>query len=183
MTFRSLDTVGSDQANKLLLVSSIAIARVIGSCLLVWHCVLHFCWFPWDQRGTALAVQWLRLHPACAAGVSLIPSLGTKIPHASQHSQKIKKKKKIEPIWLLIHYYLKAFLLHSTGVCGASLNYCVAQLVKNLPVMRETWVRSLGREDPWRRNGNPLQYSCLENARDRGAWWAPVQGSQELDTT
>ena len=53
-------------------------------------------------------------------------------------------------------------------------NYCVAQLVKNLPVMRETWVRSLGREDPWRRNGNPLQYSCLENARDRGAWWAAV---------
>ena len=25
-------------------------------------------------------------------------------------------------------------------------------------------------------NGNPLQYSCLENPRDRGAWWAIVQG-------
>ena len=24
----------------------------------------------------------------------------------------------------------------------------------------------------WRRNGNPLQYSCLENPRDGGAWWA-----------
>ena len=23
-------------------------------------------------------------------------------------------------------------------------------------------------------NGNPLQYSCLENPRDRGAWWATV---------
>ena len=23
-------------------------------------------------------------------------------------------------------------------------------------------------------NGNPLQYSCLENPRDRGAWWAAV---------
>ena len=23
-------------------------------------------------------------------------------------------------------------------------------------------------------NGNPLQYSCLENPRDRGAWWASV---------
>ena len=22
--------------------------------------------------------------------------------------------------------------------------------------------------------GNPLQYSCLENSMDRGAWWAPV---------
>ena len=25
-------------------------------------------------------------------------------------------------------------------------------------------------------NGNPLQYSCLENSMDRGAWWAPVHG-------
>ena len=25
-------------------------------------------------------------------------------------------------------------------------------------------------------NGNPLQYSCLENPMDRGAWWAPVHG-------
>ena len=28
---------------------------------------------------------------------------------------------------------------------------------------------------PWRRHGNPLQYSCLENPMDRGAWWATVQ--------
>ena len=28
-------------------------------------------------------------------------------------------------------------------------------------------------------NGNPLQYSCLGNPMDRGAWWATVQGSQE----
>ena len=32
-------------------------------------------------------------------------------------------------------------------------------------------------------NGNPLQYSCLENPTDRGAWWAPVQGVAESDTT
>ena len=25
-------------------------------------------------------------------------------------------------------------------------------------------------------NGNPLQYSCLENPMDRGAWWARVHG-------
>ena len=25
-------------------------------------------------------------------------------------------------------------------------------------------------------NGNLLQYSCLENSMDRGAWWATVQG-------
>ena len=32
-------------------------------------------------------------------------------------------------------------------------------------------------------NGNPLQYSCLEKALDRGAWWAAVHGVTELDTT
>ena len=32
-------------------------------------------------------------------------------------------------------------------------------------------------------NGNPLQYSCLENSMDRGAWRATVHGVTELDTT
>ena len=31
-------------------------------------------------------------------------------------------------------------------------------------------------------NGNPLQYSCLGNPMDRGAWWAPL-GGKELDMT
>ena len=43
--------------------------------------------------------------------------------------------------------------------------------------MQETWVWSLGVEDsPGEGNGNPLQYSCLENPMDRGAWWATVHG-------
>ena len=33
-------------------------------------------------------------------------------------------------------------------------------------------------------NGNPLQYSCLGNPMDRGAWWVTVHGvTKELDTT
>ena len=31
-------------------------------------------------------------------------------------------------------------------------------------------------------NGNPLQYSCLENPRDRGAWWATVYGVAQSRT-
>ena len=94
----------------------------------------------------------------------------------------------------------------------------MAQKVKNLPAMQETWVQSLGQKDllekematdssilawriPWtvelgglqsigsqrvgydprdlaahmhdmkrEGNGTPLQYSCLENPMDRGAW-------------
>ena len=32
-------------------------------------------------------------------------------------------------------------------------------------------------------NGNPPQYSCLGNVMDRGAWWATVHGTAELDMT
>ena len=53
----------------------------------------------------------------------------------------------------------------------------MAQTLKRLPAMWETRVRSLGREDsPGEGNGNPLQYSCLENPMDGGAWWATVHG-------
>ena len=53
----------------------------------------------------------------------------------------------------------------------------MAQTVKNLPMVWETRVRSLGREDPLEKgNGNPPQYSCLENPMDRGDWWATVHG-------
>ena len=46
----------------------------------------------------------------------------------------------------------------------------VAQRVKHLPAMRETWVQSLGQEvSPGEGNGNPFQYPCLENPMDRGA--------------
>ena len=31
-------------------------------------------------------------------------------------------------------------------------------------------------------NGSPLQYSCLENPRDRGAWWAAVYGVAQSRT-
>ena len=57
-------------------------------------------------------------------------------------------------------------------------------MVKNLPVIQETGVGSLGSEDsPGGGNGNPLQYSCLENPMDRGAWWAIVHGVTESDMT
>ena len=43
----------------------------------------------------------------------------------------------------------------------------MAQLVKNPPAMRETWVQSMGWEDsPEEEKGYPLQYSGLENSID-----------------
>ena len=58
-------------------------------------------------------------------------------------------------------------------------------MVKNLPAsagdIGDTgfipgWERSPGGE-----NGNPLQYSCLENPADRGGWWATVHGVTKSD--
>ena len=45
-------------------------------------------------------------------------------------------------------------------------------MVKSLPLMPEAWVWYLS----WGGNGNPLQYSCLENPMDREfriTWWVP----------
>ena len=56
-------------------------------------------------------------------------------------------------------------------------------MVKNLPANARD-IRGAGLIPGWGRapgggHGNPLQYSCLENPMDRGAWW----GCKKLDTT
>ena len=42
---------------------------------------------------------------------------------------------------------------------------------------------SVSGRSPGEGDGNPLQYSYLENSTDRGAWWATVHGVTELDMT
>ena len=50
-------------------------------------------------------------------------------------------------------------------------------VVKNLPANSGEAGSIPGLErGPGAENGNPLQYSCLGNPVDRGAWWATVQG-------
>ena len=74
----------------------------------------------------------------------------------------------------------KAFI-SAIEVNRASL---VAQLVKNLPAMQETWgsIPGSGRS-PGEGNGYSLQYSCLENYRQRSLAGYSSWGSKELDTT
>ena len=59
----------------------------------------------------------------------------------------------------------------------------VALVVKNLPTSAGdagdmSSILGLGRS-PGEENGNPIQYSCLENSMDREAWRATVQGDSE----
>ena len=59
----------------------------------------------------------------------------------------------------------------------------MARMVKNLPAMQKTWVQSLGWEDPLE-EGNPLQYSCLENPHgQRSLVGYSPWGHKESDTT
>ena len=58
----------------------------------------------------------------------------------------------------------------------------MALVVKNLPASVGD-VKDLGSiprsgRTPGEGNGNPLQYSCLENPIDRGAWWVKSIGSR-----
>ena len=62
----------------------------------------------------------------------------------------------------------------------------VALVVKNLPDIAGDR-RDMGSipgsgRSPGGGHGNPLQYSCLENPMDRGAWWVPVHGVTKNQT-
>ena len=75
-------------------------------------------------------------------------------------------------------FHLSLGLPTSTAFPWASL---VVQMVNRLPVMRETWVRSLGWEDPLEKE--MVAYSStLENSMDGGAWWATLHGVAKSQT-
>ena len=61
----------------------------------------------------------------------------------------------------------------------------MAQTIKKLPAVWETWVQSLGWEDPLEEEGMATHSSILAGriSTDRGAWWATVHGIAELNMT
>ena len=97
-----------------------------------------------------------------------------------------------KPPWIFRHLHcfpddvLAIPSSHFMWFCIIVYASLVAQRLKRLPAMRETWVRSLGQEDLLEEEGNsnPLQYFGLENPMDRGSWQATVHGvAKELGTT
>ena len=79
------------------------------------------------------------------------------------------------------HFLLqKIFLIQGSQILSLHFNSGGVQVVKNPPANAGDIgdvgsIPGLGRS-PGGGNGNPLQYSCLENPLDRGAWRAPVHG-------
>ena len=62
----------------------------------------------------------------------------------------------------------------------------VVLVVKNLPAnvgdIRDVSLIPGSGRSPGGGHGNPLQYSCLENSIDRGAWWATLHGITKSQT-
>ena len=63
---------------------------------------------------------------------------------------------------------LSMLMAAKMSLCSITRTSLVAQMVQNLPAMQETQVRSLSGTTSGEGNGNPLQYCCLENSKDRG---------------
>ena len=93
--------------------------------------------------------------------------------------------------WKMFFFSFVLFFLHQISKYMNILSKCnhllmdlylyvaslVAQIVKNLPVIQETQVLSLGQEDPLeKQNANLLQYSFLQNSMDEETWRATVHG-------
>ena len=77
---------------------------------------------------------------------------------------------------ITINSVLLRFYFHGYFPSSCYLkSYQVVLLVMQLP-MQETKVNPVWGRSPGGGNGNPLQYSCLGNPMDRGAWWATVHG-------
>ena len=106
--------------------------------------------------GTSLEIPWLRLWALNAEDVHLIPGQGTKIPQ----SRPLRKQASLLHSQLLWDVVWKIEI----WLYRASL---VTQLVKSLPAMQESWVETLGWEDPLEKGkAYLLQYSGLENSMD-----------------
>ena len=96
-----------------------------------------------------------------------------------QHLEDVHNSESIFSKWQ-IHYVTKLDMgqrpIHSGLPRWFSVKECTCQAgnVGSIPGSRRS---------PGEGNGNPFQYSCLENYMKRGAWWATVHGVAESDTT
>jgi len=82
-----------------------------------------------------------------------------------------------------IMLWIQIFILFSVYIKWRAFVLSLVLVVKNLPANagdeREVGSISGSGRSPEVGNDNPLQYSCLENPMDRGAWWAIVYGVTE----
>ena len=89
----------------------------------------------------------------------------------------------VQPDYNLNCVFIKSMSIHPVTIyhdLHYSWGFLNGSVMKNPPAMQGATgdvgsIPGLGRS-PREGNGNPIQYSCLENPMDRRAWWAMVHG-------
>ena len=70
-------------------------------------------------------------------------------------------------------YYLVSMERNTNSLMSQTIKNLLARVLSSIPGSERS---------PGEGNGNPLQYSCLENSVDRGTWWAIVHGVAKSQT-
>ena len=89
-----------------------------------------------------------------------------------------KVRNAVSTLWSTLLRYWKNCMISLNShylwwyIWGGSVSKESAWIVGDLGLIPGSW------RSPGERNGNPLQYSCLENSMDRGIWWLQSMGSQ-----
>ena len=92
--------------------------------------------------------------------------------YSKQHSWSTWARKEVS------NYYLHSNIQMVISQYGTSL---LAQTIKNNCLQcRDTSLTPRSGKSPGVGNGDPLQYSCLDNFMERGPWWATVHRSQRV---
>ena len=83
-------------------------------------------------------------------------------------------------------YNICVYIYIYRHVCIQRWGFHGGSAIKNLPDnagdARDVGSIPVLERSPWEGNGNPLQYSCLENPMDRGAWWSMVHKAHLCQT-
>ena len=91
----------------------------------------------------------------------------------------------VEEPAVLVCAYLLSCIQHTTKQPNNNRDWAILLCLLVTSQVAQWWRVCLPMQeafDPWsgryagRGNGNPVQYSCLENSMDRGAWWPTVPG-------
>ena len=157
-------------------------------------------WSPWNSLGHNTRESSLSLFQG------ILPTQGSNsgLPHCRQMLYRLSHKGSWSCSPLMTQQSWRNVSTYGHGLSYKSVHWSTVRNVKNLetklsicPVTHKLWILSSYRDSevkasacnmgdlgsipgsgrsPGEGNGNPLQYSCLENPMDKEAWWATVHG-------
>ena len=137
------------------------------------------CTYPLQYSWASLVAQLIKNPPAMAGDLGSIPELGRSSGEGKgypiQYSGLENSMDCITHGVAKSRTWLSDFPSHiHIHVYEATWSSLVAQMVENLPTLWETWVQSLGKEDPLEEEMANHSSILPRESMDRGAWWVIV---------